>query len=127
MQYPQEADLAWSLIEAAKPELDIRERHHVFVSVGAGDSFTAIRILVKLIVDKRIALQPSVIQLCIRWLEAYVLHEDHECLRALVERFTVRSSHHRPRSIGRLPTPAPSTAGTRSLLPRLDTSIANVG
>ena len=102
MQYLQEADLAWSLIEAAKPGLDIRERHHVFVSVGAGDSFTTIRILVKLIADKRIALQPSLIQSCTKWLDAYALHEDHERLRRLVEDFAVRRTNHQSGTIRRL-------------------------
>lgn len=45
-----------SLIDAAKPELDARESTHVFVSIGAGDAFTAIRILFELIAFKKIPL-----------------------------------------------------------------------
>lgn len=91
MQYSTEANLAWSLIDAAKPALDARERNHVFVSVGAGDSFTAMRILLKLIATKQIALQLSLIQSCAKWLDAYALHEDHERLRQLIECFAVRA------------------------------------
>lgn len=89
MQHVQEVNLAWSLIEAAKPRLDARECNHVFVSVGAGDSFTAIRILVKLIAVKGIRLKPQLAQLCITWLEAYASHEDHELLHLLIEGFAV--------------------------------------
>lgn len=83
-----EANLAWSLIDVAKPQLTAHERNHVFVSVGAGDTFTAIRILLKLIAVKGIPLQPSLVQRCVTWLEAYVLHEDHERLRQLIDGFS---------------------------------------
>lgn len=88
MQNVQETNLAWSLIDVAKPELDARERQHVFVSVGAGESFTAIRILIKLIAIKQIPLHPSLVQLCATWLEAYALHEDHDRIRMLIDGFT---------------------------------------
>ncbi|MHA7662528.1 hypothetical protein [Mycolicibacterium sp. HS_4_1] len=101
MQKMQEIDLAWSLVEAAKHELDRRERNHVFVSIGAGDPFTAIRILVSLIADKRIPLHPLLVQLCNTWLQAYALHADHERLRLLVDEFTVPGAQHRPRVINR--------------------------
>lgn len=104
MQQVQEANLAWSLIDAAKPSLDARERNHVFVSIGAGDSFTAIRILLKLIAGKRIPLQPRLVQLCDAWLEAYVLHEDYERLRFLVGGLTFTSACLRSLSHVRLLT-----------------------
>lgn len=89
MIHVRETNLAWSLIGAAKPELDERERSHVFICIGAGDAFTAIRILVKLIAVKQILVQPQLIQLCVTWLEAYALHEDHDQLRLLIEGFAV--------------------------------------
>ncbi|MUL65806.1 hypothetical protein BOO86_15125 [Mycobacterium sp. CBMA 234] len=101
MQQVQETNLAWSLIDAAEPQLDARERHHVFVSVGAGDSFTAIRILLKLIAVKQIPLQPRLVQICTGWLEAYVLHEDYERLRFLIEGLTATATNLRPRAIVR--------------------------
>lgn len=101
MQQVQETNLGWRLIEAAKPELDARERNHVFVSIGAGDSFTAIRILLKLIDNKRIPLSPRLVQLCAGWLDAYALHEDHERLRVIIDGLTVTSGDFRVRSIAR--------------------------
>ncbi|MUM35625.1 hypothetical protein FZI93_30320 [Mycobacterium sp. CBMA361] len=85
MQHVQETNLAWSLIDAAKSHLEARERIHVFVSVGSGDSFTAVRILLKLVAVKQIFLEPDLVRLCSTWLEAYALHEDHERLRILIE------------------------------------------
>lgn len=89
MQHVQETNLAWSLIDAAKSHLEARERIHVFVSVGSGDSFTAVRILLKLVAVKQIFLEPDLVRLCSTWLEAYALHEDHERLRILIEGLTV--------------------------------------
>jgi hypothetical protein len=92
MQHVLEAKLAWLLTEAAKRELDARERNHVFVSIGAGESFTAIRILLKLIAAKKITLQPTLLQLCVQWLETYVVHEDHGRLQTLVAGLSVAGS-----------------------------------
>ncbi|BBZ56750.1 hypothetical protein [Mycolicibacterium phocaicum] len=96
MQHVQETNLAWSLIDVAKPELDARERNHVFISVGAGDSFTSIRILLKLIAVKRIPVKAELVQLCDTWLEAYVLHEDHERLRQVIDDLVVLAPNRRP-------------------------------
>jgi hypothetical protein len=105
MQHLQETNLAWLLIEAAKPELDTRERNHIFICVGAGDSFTAIRILIKLIAAKQICLHPHLAQLCATWLDAYALHEDHERIRLLIDGFVAPAARHRARQIGRPPIP----------------------
>ena len=101
MQHVQEANLAWSLIDVAKPYLDALERNHVFVCVGAGDSFTAIRILLKLIAVKQIPLSLKLVQLCTGWLEAYVLHDDHDRLRVIVDSVTVCGAEIRPLAIVR--------------------------
>jgi hypothetical protein len=101
MQQVQEINLAWSLIEAAKPQLDRRERNHVFISIGAGDSFTAIRILIKLIADKQIPLPDRLVQLCTGWLEAYVLHEDHTRLQVLIDGLALTGSNLRSGAIVR--------------------------
>lgn len=101
MQHVQETNLAWALIEAAKPALDARERNHAFICVGAGDAFTAIRILLKLISDKQISIPSWLIQSCVEWLEAYVLHEDHERLRLILDCLAVNCANLRPRAIVR--------------------------
>lgn len=98
MQYVQETNLAWSLIDAAKPELDARERNHVFVSVGAGDAFTAIRILLKLIEVKQIPLPYRLVQMCRGWLQANTLHDDHDQLQMVIEGLTVAGPDLQPRA-----------------------------
>lgn len=89
MQHIRDAELAWSLIDIAKPKLDRRERNHVFICVGSGDSFTAMRIIIKLIVDKQIPLPMRLARLCAEWLETYVLHEDHQRLQELIDGLTL--------------------------------------
>ncbi|GAA2397203.1 hypothetical protein [Mycolicibacterium llatzerense] len=110
MQQLQETNLAWSLIEAVKPELDARERNHVFISVGAGDAFTAVRILIKLIDTKGICLQTHLVKLCAAWLEAYQLHEDHAQLAALIDGIAVTAASLRTEPIVRALTRTRSSA-----------------
>jgi hypothetical protein len=40
--HAQETNLAWALIDAAKPHMNIGERNYAVVTVGAGDTFPAI-------------------------------------------------------------------------------------
>ena len=90
------SDLAWALIDAAKPRLNSLERNYVFVMVGAGDAFAAVHRLLKLIAVKGIPLQPNLVVLCRTWLGSYAGHEEYEYLRRLIEGFlmpdTIRAS-----------------------------------
>ena len=106
----QEADLAWALIEAAKPHMNAGERNYVFVTVGAGDTFAAIRSLINLVAAKRIPLRPHLIQLCTTWLDAYTLHDAHEHLRRLIEDFLMPNTIQASTAIRRLSTPPKSLA-----------------
>jgi hypothetical protein len=81
----QEAKLAWALVEAAKPHMNTGERNYVFVTVGAGDTFAAVRSLINLVGAKRIPLHPHLVQLCAAWLRGYAFHDEHENLRGVVE------------------------------------------
>jgi hypothetical protein len=85
VQTVQEAKLAWALIEAAKPHMNPGERNYVFVTVGAGDTFAAIRSLINLVGAKRIPLHPHLVHLCAAWLHGYAFHDEHEALRGVVE------------------------------------------
>ena len=87
MRNVQEASLAWALIDCAKPRLNARERNYVFVAVGAGETFAAIRTLINLIAAKRIPLRPHLLQLCTTWLDSYALHEEYGHLRHVIECF----------------------------------------
>jgi hypothetical protein len=79
-----ETKLAWALAEAVKPHLSAVERDDVFVSIGAGETFAAIRHLFKLVATERIPLRGDLVQQCTTWLHAYTGHDDtrdlHRCL-----------------------------------------------
>jgi len=100
----QETNLAWALIDAAKPHLNARERNYVFVTVGAGDTFAAIRSLINLVAAKCIPLRPHLVQLCTRWLDSYVLHEEYGHLRRLIEGFLMPDTIQASTAISRLTT-----------------------
>ena len=87
VQNVQETNLAWALIEVAKPHLNVIERNYAFVTTGAGDTFAAIHHLLKLIAAKGIPLRPSMVQLCVTWLDSYASHEEEQYLRRLIEGF----------------------------------------
>ena len=104
----QETNLAWALADAVKPYLSAVECNHVFMAIGAGEPFAAIRGLLKSAVIKRIALQPDLMQPCTTWLHAYGGHNDERYLQSLIEAYLVPHSIPVPTTvrINRLPTTA---------------------
>lgn len=80
-----EAKLAWAVAEAAKPYLSAVERDAVFVAIGAGETFAAIRQLFRSVEIKRIPLRPDLLHHCRTWLHGYFGHEDERYLRRLIE------------------------------------------
>ncbi len=91
----QEADLAWALADAVKSDLSAIERNHVFMAIGAGETFAAIRGLVKSVAIKRIELRPELVQQCTAWLHAYAGHKDEQYLRRLITDFVVPNIQRR--------------------------------
>jgi hypothetical protein len=80
-----EATLAWAVAEAAKPYLSAVERDAVFVAIGAGETFVAIRGLLRSVEIKRIPLEPDLLQQCRTWLRGYGGHDDERYLRRLID------------------------------------------
>ena len=80
-----ETHLAWTLAEAVKPYMTVDERHNVFVAIGSGETFAAIRGLFNSVAIKQISLRPDLVQECITWLQTYVGHKDERYLRRLIE------------------------------------------
>jgi hypothetical protein len=80
-----EAKLAWAVAEAAKPYLRAVERDAVFVAIGAGETFAAIRGLLRSVEVNQIPLGPDLLQQCRTWLHGYGGHEDERYLRRLIE------------------------------------------
>jgi hypothetical protein len=80
-----EANLAWAVAQPAKPYLSAVERDAVFVAIGAGETFAAIRALLRSVGIKQIPLGPDLAQHCRTWSRAYSEHEDERYLRRLIE------------------------------------------
>jgi hypothetical protein len=80
-----EANLAWAVAEAAKPYLNAVERDAVFVAIGAGETFAAIRGLLRSVEIKRIPLELDLLQQCRTWLRGYGGHDDERHLRRAIE------------------------------------------
>ena len=85
----READLAWALAEATKPHLNTVERSHVYVAIGVGETFAAIKYLIALAAGKRIALPAELVQLCQRWLDVHIGQEDERYLRRHIEQVLI--------------------------------------
>jgi hypothetical protein len=102
----EETTLAWALAEAVKPHLSAIECNFVFMAIGAGETFAAIRGLVKSVAVKRIALRPDLVQQCITWLHGYIGQDDERYLRRLINDYLVPCSTHIPTTvrINRRPT-----------------------
>jgi hypothetical protein len=84
-----EANLAWALALAAKPHLDAVDRNNIFAAIGAGETFEAIRKLLKFVAVKRIPVKPDLALGCRSGLHGYVGHEDERNLRRHIEDFVI--------------------------------------
>jgi hypothetical protein len=69
--------------------MTVDERHNVFVAIGSGETFAAIRGLLYSVAIKRIALRPDLVQECITWLHTYVGHRDERYLRRLIDDYLI--------------------------------------
>lgn len=104
MRHEQETNLAWALINVARPHMSIGECNYAVVAVGAGDAFASIRQLLKLVAARRIPLRPHLVQSCTTWLDAYVFHEEYDHLRGLIEGFLMPQTIQASIAIRRLST-----------------------
>jgi hypothetical protein len=87
-----ETDLAWALALTAKPHMGAVERNDVFVAIGSGETFNAIRRLIKLVAVKHIPVSADLVRECMSWLSRYVGHEDERSLRHGIQAFVITCS-----------------------------------
>ena len=117
MKGDHESHLAWALIDAAKPYMNVGEANYAVVTVGAGDTFAAIRQLLNLVAARHITLRPQLVQLCTAWLGAYVFHEEYDHLRRLIVGFlmpqTIRASTAIRGSVGVIEISTPGAPEAR--------------
>jgi hypothetical protein len=81
-----DVDLAWALALIAKPYLNATDHAEVFVTIGAGEAYEAIRGLVAFMAVKHIPVESAVLHECGEWLRGYSGHEDEAALRRHIER-----------------------------------------
>jgi hypothetical protein len=80
----QEHDLAWALADIADPQCRCTERHNIYVAIGVGDTFSAIRALVMVIVREGLPLPLDLVAALASWLDAHSHNESEPHLRGLV-------------------------------------------
>ena len=81
-----ETALAWDLAEALKPHLNSAECNYVYVRLGIGETFAAIRWLIISAASNDITLPIALAQRCRSWLDGYAGHPQQQRLARLVER-----------------------------------------
>ena len=94
-----EADLAWALALTAKPHLGAVERNDVFVAIGSGETFDAIRRIIKLVAVKHIPVNADLVCECMSWLSGYIGHEDERSLRHSIQAFVMPYSFGVPEPV----------------------------
>jgi hypothetical protein len=82
-----ESDLAWELADAISPLLADRDRDQIYATIGSGESYTAIDIVLQTMAQHSSPVPPELVAKLANWLDAYK-HSDvaprlHELLCAI--------------------------------------------
>ncbi len=82
-----ESDLAWELADAISPLLAERDRDQLYVTIGSGESYTAIDTVLQTMAQQSSPIPPELITKLTHWLDAYAHSDDaprlHELLHAI--------------------------------------------
>jgi hypothetical protein len=70
------SDLAWELADAVGPLLADRDRAQIYATVGSGESYTAIGIVLQTVAQRSLSLPPELITKLADWLDAYEHSDD---------------------------------------------------
>jgi hypothetical protein len=84
VNYWAEIDLAWELAEAVATRIPGRDSADAYASIGAGNSYLAIRLLLDRAARERVPLSSELIGRLTEWLEAYAHDDDAPRLRELL-------------------------------------------
>lgn len=80
----EEAKLAWAIAQVTHPHFDAVERHDIYVTIGVGETFSAISSLIAMVVGKRLTLPADLVTRFVIWLDAYVGNDSEPHLRQLI-------------------------------------------
>jgi hypothetical protein len=83
-----ECRLAWALAETASPFLAADQRNEMFVAIGVGHTFAAIRLALDVISRAHCSVEGRTAAQLHAWLNAYTCHDDAPQLRHWIGRVT---------------------------------------
>lgn len=78
-------DMAWSLVDAVKPNLTDHERTHVFIELGCGESYLAITRILTALMSTRMAVPEGTLSELADWLNGYAGSPIEPQLRMMVD------------------------------------------
>jgi hypothetical protein len=80
-----DVELAWRLVEVARPCLNRRQRQLTFVELGSGDELRAIERILREVNRVRFELPPTAVSSVESWLDRYTDSGFESTFRGLVE------------------------------------------
>lgn len=80
-----ENDLAWEIATWASRNTAARDPDELYTTIGAGDSYAAISMLLETIARAGVPMPPRLVTQIRAWLEAYAHHHDAARLHALLD------------------------------------------
>jgi hypothetical protein len=78
---PDDIKLAWALADAARPYLSASEQSAIHISIGLGEAFAAIDVLVTAVARERLSLDAELVGTVTAWLDCYVGQDAEPRLR----------------------------------------------
>ena len=96
-----ETQLAWDLAEIAKGCLKRAQRNQVYVTIGVGDAFAAVKFLLEGIVRSQVTIPSETLLKLNSWVSSYRDHPEEARLRGLIGQVAIDDSAESPR----LPAP----------------------
>jgi len=89
--------LAWELADVAKPCLDRKQRNQVYIDIGVGDVYSAVKFLLQTVVQSQVSVGSETLGKLNLWVASYRDHPDEARLRDLIGRVTVDHIDESPR------------------------------
>jgi hypothetical protein len=102
-----DTELAWELADAAKPCLDRKQRNQVYIAIGVGDVYSAVKFLLQTVVQSQVSVGSETLRKLNLWVASYRDYPDEARLRDLIGRVTIHHIDETPRPPA--PPPALST------------------
>jgi hypothetical protein len=112
---PDDAALAWELATTARPHLSRVDADRIFITLGIGETFAAIDILITAIARNHIPLRDDLVATTASWLDCYLGQDAEPRLRHLLtEVITAVSPQQQVPATHERTGPGPHAAQDRS-------------